>query len=392
MTKRMKTITLLMLGLLFFGGACGTAWADAAGPSVHEEALLALINQARQNPLAAAAAMGMDPEQILRDLPELEAILREGLPPVAFNGTLHQTAQAHMQDMFGNGYYSHDSLDGQGFDARIRNSGYPAVATGESLGMLAFANFIDPEEAVQRIFEFMYWDELNPGRTEKRNILNPDFDEAGVSIDTGVMNLGGIPWNVYLATCDFGAAMSVPEARLLSLINWARQNPLGAAAQMGMDPNKILADFPEWQEMLTQGLSPLAANGKLLKAARLHAGEMLANGYYSHVSLDGRTYADRIREAGYDALDAGEYIKIQCLGHDFTGDDAAIDRQVGAMFEYFLLRELSPGNASPRYILNPGLAEAGIGIMAGVSAELGGICGDNLLFMTADFGVRAEQH
>ena len=77
-------------------------------PSPHEEALLALINQARQNPLAVAASMGMDPEKILKDLPELEKILKEGLPPVTFNGNLYEAARAHTQDMFANGYYSHD--------------------------------------------------------------------------------------------------------------------------------------------------------------------------------------------------------------------------------------------------------------------------------------------
>ena len=48
-----------------------------------------------------------------------------------------------------------------------------------------------------------------------------------------------------------------PEAKLLQLINQARENPLTVAASLGMDPEQILADFPEWHDLLTQGLPPL---------------------------------------------------------------------------------------------------------------------------------------
>ncbi|MDO8785312.1 MAG: CAP domain-containing protein, partial [Syntrophales bacterium] len=166
---RVLSILLLLVSLL--GGAGGIANAAEYVPSPHDEALLALINQARQNPLAIAASMGMDPDKIVKDLPELEKILREGLPPVTFNGNLFEAARAHTQDMFASGYYSHDSPDGRSYDTRIRNSGYPAVTTGESLGMLVFANFINPGDAVRLLFEYMFWDELDPSRKEKRNIL-----------------------------------------------------------------------------------------------------------------------------------------------------------------------------------------------------------------------------
>ena len=385
-----RILFILLLSVSLFGGANGVVCAAEGLPSPQDEALLALINQARQNPLAVAASMGMDPEKILKDLPELEKILREGLPPVMFNGNLYDAARAHTQDMFANGYYSHDSPDGRGFDARIRNSGYPAVATGESLGMLVFANFIDPGVAVRRLFEYMFWDELDPSRTEKRNILDPLLKEVGVSVDTGVISLGGALWNVYLATCDYGAVNSGPETKLLQRINQARKNPLKAAASLGMDPEQVLADFPAWHDLLTQGLPPLTVNIGLYKAARAHAEDMLANGYFSSISLDGRTYKDRIRETGYDPLDAGEYIRIQCLGNDFTNDDDLIDRLVGIIFEILLTRELSPDSAEQRNILNAGLKEVGISLITGTSSKLGGICGNSVLLMVADFGSRSE--
>jgi uncharacterized protein YkwD len=380
-----------MLSVSLLGGACGMGFAAESLPSTHEEALLALINQARQNPLAVAASMGMDPEKILRDLPELETILKDGLPAVAFNGNLYETARAHTQDMLTNGYYSHDSPDGRGYDARIRNNGYPAVATGESLGMLVFANFLDPGDAVKRLFEYMFWDELDPLRTGKRNILNPLLKEAGVRIDTGVISLGGSLWNVYLATCDFGTVMSDPEAKLFQLINQARENPLTVAASLGMDPEKILADFPEWHDLLTQGLPPLIFSGSLYNAAKAHAEDMLANGYFSSNSLDGRTVEDRIRETGYDLIEAGEYRGLQCLGTGLPDEiNDRIDWIVRRMFEFFFTRELQPDSAEQRNILNADFKELGISLLTGTSSKLGGICGDYVLLTVVDFGRGSE--
>lgn len=40
-------------------------------------------------------------------------------------------------------------------------------------------------------------------------------------------------------------------------------------------------------------------NASLQNAARLHSQDMAANGYFSHTSLDGRTFSQRIRAAGF---------------------------------------------------------------------------------------------
>jgi uncharacterized protein YkwD len=393
MTMIMRLLLTILLSASLLGGVNGIACAAQGGPTPQDKALLGLINQARQNPLAVAASMGMDPEKILKDLPELEKILKEGLPPFSFNRNLFEAASSHTQEMFASNFYSHLSPDGRGYDARIRDAGYPAVATGESLGMLAFANFIDPKDAARFLFEYMFWDELDPSRKEKRNILDPLLREAGVSVDTGVLSLGGAPWNVYLATCDYGTVISGPETELLQLINQARENPLQvAAATLGMDPEQVLADFPAWHDLLTQGLPPLTVNTGLHKAARAHAADMLANGYYSHDSLDGRTYKDRIREAGYDALNVGESMLLGCLGKDFlVNDNDQMKRLIQSLFKSIFNRELRPYPAEEKnIILNASLKEVGIGLAFGTSAPLAGVCGRNVLLMVADFGLRSE--
>jgi uncharacterized protein YkwD len=360
MTIITRFLSILLLSVSLLGGA-GIASGAAVAPSPQDEALLAFINQARQNPLAVAASMGMDPEKILKALPELEKILKEGLPAVTFNGKLFEAARAHTQEMIAKGYYSHVSPDGRGADARIRDAGYPAVVAGESLGMLYFANFINPGDAVGFLFEYMFRDELDPSRTEKRNILNPSLKEAGVSIDTGVLRLGGSLWNVYLATCDFGTVLSQTEGELVRLINQARANPLGVAKSLGIDTAIYLEGRPELRAAFEKGLAPLAINGSLLAASGAHVRDMQANHYYGKISPDGRTYQQRIAESGYRFAAAGE-----SLGITWFTDPIDPLLAVGRLFERMLRDELEPSNAGNLTILDPRMQEAGIATGQGI--------------------------
>ncbi|MCX5839676.1 MAG: CAP domain-containing protein [Deltaproteobacteria bacterium] len=356
-----RLLFVLLLSVSLLGGASGVASAAEGLPSPQDEALLALINEARQNPLGVAAAMGMDPDKILKDLPELEKILKEGLPPLTFNGNLFEAARAHTTDMLANNYYSHVSPDGRGYDARIHEAGYPAGITGESLGMLYFANFIRPGDAVRLLFEYMYRDELDPARTVTRNILDPGLKEAGVSVSTGVLRLGGVLWNVYLGTCDFGAPISGPEGELLQRINAARANPLGTAQSLGIDAAPFLAGRPELRAAFGRGLPPLTLNRSLFSASQKHVRDMLENNYYGKTSLEGRTVEDRIAASGYRFAAAGESLGI-------TWFTDPIDRSVavGRLFEVMFRDELEPSNARGLTILDPRMQEAGIAFGMGV--------------------------
>jgi hypothetical protein len=361
MNRLTRLLMTAVLAVALLGGAAGIASAAAGAPSPHDEALLALINSARQSPLAVAASMGMDTDKILKDLPKLEKILKEGLPPLTFNRNLFDAARVHTQDMFVNSYYSHDSPDGRGYDARIRAGGYPAVATGESLGMLVFANFIDPVGAVRLLFEYMFADELDPARKEKRNILDPLLKEAGASVDTGVLRLGGALWNVYLATCDFGAVLSGPEGELLYLINQARANLLGVAESSGIDTAPFLEGRPELRAAFEQGLAPLKIHASLSSASAAHVRDMLEKNYYGKISPDGRTYKERIAGSGYRFAAAGE-----SLGITWFTDPIAPSAAVGRLFERMLRDELETSNAGGLTILDPRMKEAGIALGKGV--------------------------
>lgn len=62
------------------------------------------------------------------------------------------------------------------------------------------------------------------------------------------------------------------------------------------------------QDRLNNGCAALTLNPALMRAALGHAQDMAQRDYFSHTSLDGRTYDQRIRQAGFDGDDIGENI------------------------------------------------------------------------------------
>ncbi|NEX63474.1 CAP domain-containing protein [Noviherbaspirillum sp. 17J57-3] len=57
-----------------------------------------------------------------------------------------------------------------------------------------------------------------------------------------------------------------------------------------------------------QAAGPVTWNARLFDAAAAHAQDMAANNYFSHVSLDGTTFSQRITAAGYAWSAVGENI------------------------------------------------------------------------------------
>ncbi len=330
-----------------------------------EQALLDLINQARQNPLAMATSLGMDPDQALLDLPELEDLLTNGLPPLVFNQTLYKVAGTHNQDMLDNDYYAHDSLDGCTYEGRIRKSGYFASAAGESLGMLAFRNFIDPADAAQALFTNMFFDELNPLRTEKRNILDPQLREVGVSLSAGSFILDDEAWNVYVMTADFGTQVDVYaiEVALLRLINEGRADPRQAIEQAGVGETAAIEALGELSWVLDASLTPLARNEKLAKAAQGHTQDMIERIYFDTLSPEGAGPADRAALVGYKGYYVGESLwagNLAIVDPELNGVEAIVEA-AKHIYEEMVRIELDPFSGVMINLFNPELTEAGAG-------------------------------
>ena len=378
----MRSILIHISIIALLLGFCAGAHADGSALTAGESALFELINQARENPLATVRSLGMDPEEIIAGLPDMYDILTNGLSPLALNSDLRAAAAARTSAMLEECCYSVESSDDRTLDRRIADAGYVAVETGESIGIVAFANFIEPAAAARLLFEEMFRGEVDPARTEPRNILNPDLDEIGIVLGTGTLTLGRLSYNIYAVTCDFGSGPDVAELQLMNLINRARANPLETATSLGMDTERLLEDHPLLSEILTEGLPPLAFDARLYGAARGHVFDMLEKEYLSHDSPDGRTYEDRIRDAGYEAVDSGEAVELACrCACEESCETAAL------FFRRIFINELESGlEPGEMTILNPLLEETGIAVAAGTSVLLGGICGDEVVLLTVDFG------
>jgi uncharacterized protein YkwD len=105
------------------------------------------------------------------------------------------------------------------------------------------------------------------------------------------------------------------------------------------------------------GLGALADNGSLTAAAQAHSDDMVAARYFSHTSLDGRSYAGRISAAGYGGAATAENIAWGAGGQSTPAEIVA-----GWMS--------SPGHRAN--ILNASLSTSGIGVAGGTPTGASG--------------------
>jgi len=127
-------------------------------------------------------------------------------------------------------------------------------------------------------------------------------------------------------------------------------------------------------ERMRLELPPLRLDRRLSRAADRHAGDMVRRRYFSHTSLDGSSFLDRIRDTGYlrnaRAWSAGENI---AWGSGSRSTPRAIAR---AWIQ-------SPGHRAN--ILSADFHDIGIGVETG--APVNGVSGRAGTY-TTDFGAR----
>jgi uncharacterized protein YkwD len=271
--KKIIAILIGLIGCLVAAQSICSAVTMATPEPIGESAYLeSLINQARQNPLAMAAMIGKDPEQVIRDFPEKNLILQYGVPPVINNIKLRASASKHGSDVIGNQYFSYRSLDGRKPIDRMQEEGYQVLFSGETLGMMGLYNLINPEDAVWALFKKMFAEELDPDRKDPWVILNPAMSEVGVNVDKGAFLISGRSLNVYLGVCDFGSSRSdiyAAERMLYHSINSARLNPGQGLESVGVSFDDAVASIGKenaWKLII--GLPPLAWNSTLHNVSR----------------------------------------------------------------------------------------------------------------------------
>ena len=103
------------------------------------------------------------------------------------------------------------------------------------------------------------------------------------------------------------------------------------------------------------GLRTLRSSARLNAAADRHSADMVARGYFAHVTPDGRSVADRVRDTGY-LSGSGDW----ALGEDI-GWGTGTASSPASIFRAFM-------NSPPhrRVILSREFHEIGVGVSAGV--------------------------
>ncbi|MBC7357594.1 MAG: hypothetical protein H5U10_03550 [Desulfacinum sp.] len=234
--KRKRTL-LAAATLLFWLAALLPARAELAGAAPEDLYLWRLINEARVHPLQTLARFGIDPAEARQALGEDAWILDQGLPPLAWNGSLYAAAAAHRADMAARSYYGHWSPEGIGPEDRAAAAGYDPLEMGETLGFLALFHFLDARDGAAAVFAQWLRDELTPAPREPRKIFSPFLTEAAVSFGAARMRLGSGPAvNAYVAVALAAAPAEPNPPFVLGNVTtagpWLPADPLGTPGEL----------------------------------------------------------------------------------------------------------------------------------------------------------------
>ena len=196
--------TSLGLGGAGSGGTAGGGSATpSASASVLEQLSLELINRARLNPAAEAAAGGI--------------AIDEGIPgrldttpkqPLAMNAKLSQVARAHSEDMLNRDFFDHFTPEGISPFERMSNAGYVYTAAGENLARRGTPGILNLVDAVEVQHDDLFIDTPIIDRGHRITMLNADFREAGIGIVHGDYTEDGTVFDSIMQSQDYGTPLS----------------------------------------------------------------------------------------------------------------------------------------------------------------------------------------
>jgi uncharacterized protein YkwD len=145
------------------------------------------------------------------------------------------------------------------------------------------------------------------------------------------------------------AAFAVAPARAAAAACAGAGQPLGAASAAAVG-EAVLCLVND--ERAARGLAPVRHDGALEAVAQRHAADMVARGYFAHLSPSGGTVEKRARRAGY--------LTGPCwaLGEDLARAPAAVASADAVVAAWMA----SPGHRS--VILDPDFSEGGVGLVS----------------------------
>ena len=172
----------------------------------------------------------------------------------------------------------------------------------------------------------------------------------------------------------FAAAFpSAQEQYVLELINSARANPAGYAANLGIDLNEGLAPGT----ISSAAKPPLAFNYLLMDAAQKHSDWQLDTDSFSHTGANGSNPEQRMRDAGYSFT--GNWTWGENIGYMATTGPVDVTDFAKRIEENLFIDQGVAGRGHRISLMNERFMEVGIGV------RYGNFRGYNAVMMTQDF-------
>ncbi|MBF9194494.1 CAP domain-containing protein [Microvirga terrestris] len=135
-------------------------------------------------------------EQLMLELVNRERA-KTGAQPLAFNGNLNDSADAHSNWMISTDIFNHTGVSGTSPHQRMINAGYSFTGSWTSGENIAWASLREPT-GLQDEVELLHTNLMNSAG-HKANILNGKFQEIGIGFQTG----GYLTWDAAFVTQNF---------------------------------------------------------------------------------------------------------------------------------------------------------------------------------------------
>lgn len=174
----------------------------AINPTAYEQYMLELTNWARANPGAQAGQLGIDLNAGLSG----GTISDAAKQPLVFSEALIAAARGHSNWMLDADTFSHTGANGSDAGDRMNAAGFDFKAPyswGENLAWNGTTGAIDATASVlgnhQGLFE---------SAGHRVNMLNGDYKEIGIGVETGAFGSGGTDYNAMMVTQNFALSGS----------------------------------------------------------------------------------------------------------------------------------------------------------------------------------------
>jgi serralysin len=182
----------------------------ATQPSAQEQLMLELINKGRANPTAEAANFQID---LNEGVSTNQTISTTAKQPLAFNLSLVDAARIHSQWMLQNNQFSHTGANGSQPQDRMKAAGYQFTgswASGENIAYDGTTGNLDVNSAIAQEYKDLFVDSGIQGRGHRLNLMNDNYREIGVGIQTGKFTSSNLSLNVAMTTQDFAKSGTLP--------------------------------------------------------------------------------------------------------------------------------------------------------------------------------------